>query len=250
MNYNSDINILGSLPDWNLIPIFLNQDINTIRSNVGLQSVTAIKTDKSIRRFEKAIKETLIKFNNENVSKLIIEFLNKEQISNDSLILLFWNASFNNKLLFYLNENVFFPAVYSGRITIKKDEVIACLKELKETDKDLKGWSEITIATTASKYLTLLKKFGVMQGSLNKTITHPYLNDKMFVLFIYWLMAIENLPNILNSQWLQYCFLENQVFLDRLMQKKYTKFFNITYSVDKLKIETIYPYQEIYYAVL
>lgn len=248
MNYNSDINILGSLPDWNLIAVFLNQDINTIRSNVGLQSVTAIKTDKSIRRFEKAIKETLIKFNNENVSKLLINFLNKEQISNDSLILLFWNASFNNKLLFYLNENVFFPAVYSGRITIKKDEVIACLKELKETDKDLKGWSEITIATTASKYLTLLKKFGVMEGSLNKTITNPYLNDKMFVLFIYWLMAIENSPNILNSQWLQYCFLENQVFLERLMQKKYTKFFNITYSVDKLKIETIYSYQEIYYA--
>ena len=59
MKYNSDINVLGSLPDWNLIPVFLNQDINDIRSNVGLQSVTAIKTDKSIRRFEKAITEYL-----------------------------------------------------------------------------------------------------------------------------------------------------------------------------------------------
>ena len=87
-----------------------------------------------------------------------------------------------------------------------------------------------------------------MEGSLNKTISHPYLSDKMFVLFIYWLLAIENSSNIINSQWLQYCFLENQVFLERLMQKKYTKFFNITYSVDKLKIETIYSYQEIYYA--
>lgn len=248
MKYNSDINVLGSLPDWNLIPVFLNQDINDIRSNVGLQSVTAIKTDKSIRRFEKAITGTLIKFANDNVNQLITGFLNKEQISNDSLLLIFWNASFNNNLLFYLNQKVFFPALYSGRITIKKDEVIACLKELKETDDDLKGWSEITITTTASKYLTLLKKFGVMEGSLNKTISHPYLSDKMFVLFIYWLLAIENSSNIINSQWLQYCFLENQVFLERLMQKKYTKFFNITYSVDKLKIETIYSYQEIYYA--
>ena len=34
MKYNSDINVLGSLPDWNLIPVFLNQDINDIRSNV------------------------------------------------------------------------------------------------------------------------------------------------------------------------------------------------------------------------
>ena len=127
MKYNSDINVLGSLPDWNLIPVFLNQDINDIRSNVGLQSVTAIKTDKSIRRFEKAITGTLIKFANDNVSQLITGFLNKEQISNDSLLLIFWNASFNNNLLFYLNHKVFFPALYSGRITIKKDEVIACL---------------------------------------------------------------------------------------------------------------------------
>jgi hypothetical protein len=246
MKYNSDINVLGSLPDWNLIPIFLNQDINDIRSNVGLQSVTAIKTDKSIRRFEKAITGTLIKFSNDNVNQLISGFLNREQISKDSLLLIFWNASFNNNLLFYLNEKVLFPAFYSGRITIKKDEVIACLKELKETDIDLKGWSEITITTTASKYLTLLKKFGIMEGSLNKTISHPYLSDKMFVMFIYWLLAIENSSNIINSNWLQYCFLENQVFLERVMHKKYSKFFNIIYSVNKLKIEPLYSYQDIY----
>jgi hypothetical protein len=246
MKYNSDINVLGSLPDWNLIPVFLNQHINAIRSNVGLQSITAIKTDKSIRRFEKAITGTLIKFSNDNVKHLISGFLNTEQISNDSLLLIFWNASFNNNLLFYLNEKVLFPAFYSGRITIKKDEVIACLKELKETDNDLKAWSEITITTTASKYLTLLKKFGIMEGSLNKTITHPYLNDKMFVLFVYWLLAIENTPNILNSEWIKYCFLENQVFLDRVKHKKYTKFFNIIYTVNKLKIEPIYSFQDIY----
>ena len=76
-----------------------------------------------------------------------------------------------------------------------------------QTDDDLKGWAEITINTTASKYLTLLKKFGVMEGSMNKTIIHPYLSDKMFTLFIYWLIAIENSPNILNSQWIPYCFL-------------------------------------------
>lgn len=149
---------------------------------------------------------------------------------------------------FILIRKFFFLLYTAAELPLKKDEVIACLKELKETDENLKGWSEITITTTASKYLTLLKKFGVMEGSLNKTISHPYLSDKMFVLFIYWLLAIENSSNIINSQWLQYCFLENQVFLERLMQKKYTKFFNITYSVDKLKIETIYSYQEIYYA--
>ena len=48
-----------------------------------------------------------------------------------------------------------------------------------------------------------------MEGTLNKSITHAYLNDKMFVIFIYWLLSVELKPNILESNWLQYCFLKN-----------------------------------------
>jgi len=60
MNINSDINVLGSLPDWNLIYIFLSEDMATVKVNGGIHSYTAIKTDKSVKRFEKAIKSTLI----------------------------------------------------------------------------------------------------------------------------------------------------------------------------------------------
>lgn len=249
MTINSDINVLGSLPDWNLINVFLKDNISSLRKVGGVHTYTAIKTDKSVKRFEKAISATLIKFCDAKVENLVRDMFESESISNESLLLIFWNASFNNELLNYLNTQTYFLAFYSGRISIKQDEVAACLKDLKEREIELKKWSDSTLQTTASKYLTLLKKFHLMEGSLNKTILHPYLNDRMFILFVYWIKAVETKSNLLESEWLKYSFCEKSVFLERLMQKKFAKYFQLNYTGDNLKIETTMPYEKIYHAI-
>lgn len=249
MIINSDINVLGSLPDWNLINVFLKDNISSLRKVGGVYTYTAIKTDKSVKRFEKAISATLIKFCDAKVENLVRDMFESESISNESLLLIFWNASFNNELLNYLNTQTYFLAFYSGRISIKQDEVAACLKDLKEREIELKKWSDSTLQTTASKYLTLLKKFHLMEGSLNKTILHPYLNDRMFILFVYWIKAVETKSNLLESEWLKYSFCEKSVFLERLMQKKFAKYFQLNYTGDNLKIETTMPYEKIYHAI-
>lgn len=246
MKINSDVNILGGLPDFNLIKHFLNESMTSLNLKGGHHSYTAIKTDKSVKRFENAITNTLLGFKNENIQQIVSAILGSESISADSLLLLFWNASLNNDLLNYLNEQVYFPAFYSGRMTVKNDEVSACLKELKERELVLQNWSDSTIETTASKYLTLLKKFNLMQGSVNKTIVHPFLNDKMLMLFVYWILAVEHKPNILDSSWLKYCFSEKQIFIERIMQKKFSKYIHLNYTGDKMKIEPIVPYENIY----
>lgn len=246
MHINSDINVLGSLPDWNLINVFLSEDMDSIMGKGGIHAYTAIKTDKSVMRFEKAIKATLIQNKKPELEVIIRQAIKTNTTSADTLLLLFWNASANNELLFYLNEKVFFPAFYSGRVSVKKDEIVACIKELKQVEDDLQKWSENTIVTTASKYLTLLKKFGLMDGSVNKTIVHQYLNDSMFILYAYWIAAISDKPNLLNSTWLSYCFSEKQFFLEKLMQKKFSKYFNVVYTGDKLCIEPIISYETIY----
>jgi hypothetical protein len=51
MHINSDINVLGSLPDWNLIRVFLSEDMDSIKEKGGIHTYTAIKTDKSVKRF-------------------------------------------------------------------------------------------------------------------------------------------------------------------------------------------------------
>lgn len=246
MIINSDINVLGSLPDWNLIKVFLSEDMYSINESGGIHTYTAIKTDKSVKRFEKAIKATFIASKNTSLGIIIRQAIKSNVTNPETLILLFWNASANNELLFHLNEKVFFPAFYSGRVSIKNDEVVACIKDLKQYEKDLQKWSEITITTTASKYLTLLKKFGLMEGSVNKNILHPHLSDELFVLFTYWIVAKSDKPNIINSSWLSYCFSEKQTFIDRLLQKKFSKYFNVVYTGDKLSIEPIISYETIY----
>ncbi len=164
----------------------------------------------------------------------------------DSLLILFWNASVNNELLDYLNSKIYFPALYSRRVTIKKDEVLACLKELEYTELSMPKRSDSTIDTTASKYLTLLKKFSLMEGGAKKTILQNRISDKALILFIYWLLAVETKANILESKWLQYCFLEKAVFIQRIMQKKFMRFYDLNYSGDNLKIETTLSYEVIY----
>ncbi len=246
MRINSDINVLGGLPDWNLIQVFLSDDMNSIKEKGGINAFTAIKTDKSVKRFEKAIKDTFLSFRNASSESIFHSVTKGNFTSSDALFLLFWNASVNNELFNYLNSNVYFPAFYSGRVSIKNDEVIACINDLKESEGDLKKWSDNTITTTASKYLTLLKKFGLMEGSANKSIRHPQLSDTMFVLFAYWLTAISDKSNLLNSLWLNYSFSEKHIFIERLLQKKYSKYFNIIYTGDKLSIEPIIPYDSIY----
>lgn len=246
MNLNSDINVLGSLPDWNLIHVFSSEDMNTIKEKGGLHKYTSIKTDKSVKRFEKAIKSTLLSYKNKQIEDIFNTAIKLSGVTTETRLILYWNASTNNDLLSYLNEKVYFPAFYSGRISIKKEEIEACINELKETEPVLKKWTIETIKTTSRKYLTLLTKFGLMMGSADKKIVHPYLSDKMFILFTYWIAAITDKPNLVNSIWLKYCFNEKQALLDRLLQKKFSKYFNVVYTGDKLSIEPLIPYESIY----
>lgn len=249
MDINSDINVLGGLPDFNLIPLFLDESTKSLNLKSGVHSYTAIKTNKSIKEFERVIRKSILAFKNKECEDLLRSILTKESISPSSLVYLFWHTSVNNELLQYLNDKVYFPAFYSGRIAIKQTETAACLQDLKEREVVLQKWSDNTIDMTASKYLTLLKKFGLMEGGQTKTIVHPYLSDKMLILFLYWLMAIEQKPNLLESWWLKYCFSERQVFIERIMQKKFSKYINLNYFGDKLKIEPTLSYQNIYDAL-
>jgi hypothetical protein len=59
-------------------------------------------------------------------------------------------------------------------------------------------------------------------------------------------VAISDKPNLVSSQWLAYSFSEKQTFLDRLLQKKFSKYFNVIYTGDNLNIETLIPYESIY----
>jgi len=237
MSSNSSINILGGMSDWNLIIHFMKLKKKDFSNEVKEphHAFTYIKTSQAVRRFETAITDTFLHFRTEGIKKLVQTSLFKDELSKDNLILLFWHGSSNNFLLEYLNENVYFPAYYTGRVSMTGKEPEACLIE--SGLDEIKGWSDSTLDMVSTKYLTLLKKFGLMEGRMTKQLIHPFLSDRMFVVFILWLTQIETKSNLLNSKWIKYSFMEQQFFIERLLQKKFVRFFNVIYTGDKLSIE-------------
>jgi hypothetical protein len=241
---NSDINILGSLADWNLVSIFAKFEPS--KSSIeGHETYTSIKTSKSVKRFKAAIENNFLKFSSDNVEELFNGLIEHKGIDSDTQLFLFWVTAQNNELIQHLNSSVFFPALYSGRSSLKIDEIIACLSELRDHEPKLKDWSSSTLTTTASKYLTLLKKFDLLDGSVTKTIKNKFLSDEMFIVFVYWICQFEQPSNMLKSDWLKYSFMELPSFIDRILNKKYSRYFNIVYNGEILRVEPILPYNQL-----
>ena len=215
MNINSNINILGGLPELELIKTFLTDSDNQGKSHLEYSD---IRTLKAVNRFKKAIKDSFVS-GNDNINNLFLPFL-KEKSINENLYFLFLLFAFNNDLFKYLNDTVFFPIYYSGRRIIKKEEVEICLKDLQKTNETLSSWSESTITTTASKYLTLLKKFGLLNGVQKKEIVYKNLSSVEFLVFLYFLTIAEENSNKINSVWIKYSFYENEFFLQKVLEKQ------------------------------
>lgn len=245
MNINSDINILGGMPDFNLIRIYIAGEAKDKSTSEIQMQYTSIKTEKAFKRFQKAIDKSMNCFKTEKLQQMIQSLCNEQDLDETMLLMFFWNMSLNNDLFAYLNEHVYFPILYSGRTTVTAEEVVACLKELKQVEPDLKEWSDSTIDITASKYLTLMKKFGLLDGAIKKKIIYKNLSEKQFVLFLYWLMQAEDTTNIGDSNWMKYSFMEKEYFIERCLQHKYTKYINVNFNGDILRAEPLMAYEEV-----
>lgn len=245
MNINTDINIIGGMPDYNLIRIYIAGEAKGKTSSEMQLQYTSIKTEKAFKRFQKAIDKSMNCFKTDELKNMIQSLCNKHELDETVLLMLFWNMSLNNDLFAYLNEKVYFPILYSGRTMVIADEVSACLKELKQSEIELQKWSDLTIDITASKYLTFLKKLGLLEGSIKKKIIHKNLTEKQFVLFLYWLMQAESTTNVGDSQWMKYGFMEKEYFFERCLQHKYAQYINVNYNGDILRIEPILSYEEV-----
>lgn len=241
MHINSNINILGGLPEFELIKTFLIDLDNQGKSHLEYSD---IRTLKAVNRFKKAIQESFVS-KTVDINNLFLPYL-KEKSINENLYFLFLLFSFNNDLFKYLNDTVFFPVYYSGRRIIKKEEVEICLKDLQKTNEKLGNWSDSTITTTASKYLTLLKKFGLLKGVQKKEIIYKNLSSEEFLVFIYFLSIAEENSNKINSEWIKYSFYENEFFLQKVLEKQLLRYIEVQYNGDNLKLKPIVNYDKLY----
>lgn len=244
MPYNTDINIIGSIPNYQLILKTLkmySKNSDKIEEMIIKNNEFDFRTEKSRKRFLSGVESAFLNFKNEEHKKLIKNIFDTKLTSENENMILFWQFLINNKLFFDITKEVFLKEYYSGKVSFSKEYVIAFIKYLISKDDDLKGkWAESTIATIASKYLTILKKLDLLEGSNIKRFKNIYLSDESFLLFLQIIKKVEPLNiNILKSIYLNFSFISEENFIFRLKSFAKKGLLNMNFDGKILKIELL-----------
>ena len=245
MHYNTDINIIGSIPDYHLIykalPLLLS-DPKELENILVINNEFDFRTEKSRKRFLSVLNSAFVSKNktiDELASVLMLYFKNDE---NAQALLLFWLFNTNNKLFFELNRDVFLKYYFQGRAELPKEAVIAYIKDLINRVDELKGkWSEITIDTIASKYLTILKKLKLLEGNQKKKFTLIRVSDELLAVFIHLIDLLENRKgNFLEDDLLGFTFISKDNILDRLKRIGKKDWVKINFNGVTLQVESVF----------
>ena len=244
-NYNSDINIIGSIPNYHLIYVALPLLINNpeeLKNILVSNNLFNLRTEKSRIRFLFVLNSGFVNTNNDvnELSALLIQHFKNDE--NAQALLLFWLFNTNNKLFFELNRDVFLKYYFQGRAELPKEAVIAYIKDLISRVDELKGkWSEITIETIASKYLTILKKLNLVEGNQKKKFTLIRVSDELLAVFIHLINLLENRKgNFLEDDFLGFTFISKDNILDRLKRIGKKDWIKLNYNGVTLQVESVF----------
>lgn len=243
MKYNTDINIVGSIPDYHLIykalPLLIANDDKLIQLLVKDNEFN-LRTEKSRKRFLSALNSAFV-----NEDRAINEFVgmildSKELDDKSKAIFLFWVFSINNELFRKLNNRLFLKYYYQGRAEFPAKDVEAFLKDLINRTEELQGrWSENTISTIASKYLTILKKLNLLEGTQKKSFCFIRVSDELIVCLIhaYSLMNQQG-ANFLDHEFSQWMFISKDSILERLKKIGKKDWIKMNYTGSALRVES------------
>lgn len=232
--YNSTVNVLGGVPDYAVMIDFLIHEYG----NEAESDKFTFRTAKATTRFKKAVIDGFGLFRSEAHKELFINAIDSSDFSHEEkLIVLYWQLIICNALFQEVTENIFLRALYSGRTTIDKSDVEAFIKFLKTQYPDEITWSDSTIATTASKYLTCLKKFGFANGTNRKEIHAPHISSSLFVYLVKLAMTVFPDEKTLDNPLFRFSFLDQQSTINRLKTIEYIPLWDITQIGNDLTIK-------------
>lgn len=230
--YNSTVNVIGGVPDYMSMIDFINCECG-----YGNSDTFNFRTAKATSRFKKAVVDAFISFESDEHRQLFLEALNSSDFSNEEkMIIMFWQFLFCNRLFAEVTDNVFLRALYSGRTSISASDVEAFIKHLKIQSPEDMPWSDSTIKTTASKYLTVLKKFGFADGKIQKAINAPHISSSLFVYLVKFALLAYPENDDLNNPMFRFSFLDNQSIINRLKTIEYIPLWDIAQIANEVTI--------------
>ena len=232
--YDSGVNIMGSVPNYNVMLDYISDTYGITEGSTG---AFEFRTEKSLRRFISAIESCILKFKNETHKSMFFDALaNKDFSTQERLVVLFWQLTYSNRLFSRITAEVFMKAVYSGRITITAEEVTSFLRYIKETEKGELDWSEDTIKISGSKYLTIMKKLGLADGAIKKTIVHPVITNNLFVYFIRFIQTVSD-DKTLHNPYMIFSFSEEPNIVSRLKKIENIQYWDISQIGNEITID-------------
>ena len=245
MKYNTNINILGSIPNYQLIykslPLLSNNK-QALDKMLVENNEFNLRTEKSRKRFLSLLQSGFITANNElNIFTTQVSQFFKDDLKSQSL-LVFWLFSINNRLFFELNRDVFLKYYFQGRASIPTEDVVAYIKDAFSRDTETTSkWTEVTIETTASKYLTILKKLELVEGIRTKKFKYMQINDELLAVFMHLFTLIPNRKsNVLEDDFLLFSFVAEESILERLKKIAKKDWIKMNFNGVALKVEAAF----------
>lgn len=227
---NSDINIIGGIPDFSLIEAALEHFANgkdqlELNELVVTNNTFDFITESARKRFLAAVNGSILVFANDNHKALIEKLFSAPGHESLKRKAVFWQLLFGNDLFLSISKNVYTKAYFSGRTSLAGKEVFAYLKDLQITLPRLKTFSDSTLDKIASKYLTILKKLEMVTGVAKKKILNIRLSEHELLFFVYLILSVDNSTrDILKNPYRDFFFLEKSELVQALKNIKYMPF--------------------------
>jgi len=249
--FTSDINIVASIPDFNMVSEVLylfsqGKDKEYINQEIFEKNIYGIRTLRSRKRFLAAIYVNFMKFQNEDHKKVFYALFSQKSLLNLKKIALFLQFAINNQLFFKLTEEVTIRLYKEGRLAIPKEEFISYLYDLREKSEDLQSWSNATINIIASKYLTLLKKLDFLKGRIKKEFCSVDIDNQSLVYIVYLLKSLNyNNPDIMKNPVINILPITKENLFLRIKKLSLSGYFKIYTLGEDLKVELNHSYEDI-----
>jgi len=232
VRFNSDTNILGGVPDYAAMIQYAVASLDKTKD-----SEFSFRTENAGKRFIAAINRCILTFQNKVHRQIVYDALSSEELRIDQkLMIVFWQMTINNELFARITENYYMKSVYAGRLSLRPEEIMSYFYELRRDFPGELTWSEATLKLTASKYLTIMKKLGLAEGTQTKEIKYPNIGDDLFVILVKLALAVYPDDPTEENTLFKYSFLDASSLVSRMKAIKFTPYWTLVQLGNNIKI--------------
>jgi len=249
--YNTQTNIISSIPDFNIILRVLSDysrgtTLDKIMDNMIVGNLYGIRTKSSRKRYYFGINSTFLQFNNRDHRNFITTVFSNDFPNITQRFIAYIQMAVNNELFYLLTKDVLAELLFNGRLTVDKQIFVAYINDLKRINIDKIEWTDETVITVASKYLTLMKKLGFLKGTQKKEFCSFTPTDEMIILAVYLITSLNpEKASFLKNPYSSLLLMTSEGIMERLRRVSLQKYISISTTGNDMKVELKYDYKDI-----